>query len=171
MRCLIRSAALEHGPAEGLARVNTDQLLAANVNPVTRLATDYLNLFNEAVMLFEMAIDMPDMAEELTEWHRRDYRTHFENSGFELRHVVIEAYESADPSVREAFDASCESALEAFERSIHKILTSNLEDPTVCEDLRYDLSVMKALVMEMDSHIHGRPITKAVEQSDVDAMF
>ena len=45
-------------------------LLAANVNPATGLATDYLNLFNEAIMLFEMGLDMPDMAEELTEWLR-----------------------------------------------------------------------------------------------------
>ena len=37
-------------------------LLAANVNPATGLATDYLNLFNEAIMLFEMGLDMPDMA-------------------------------------------------------------------------------------------------------------
>ena len=39
-------------------------LSAANINPRTGLATDYLNHFNEAVMLLEMVPDMPECAED-----------------------------------------------------------------------------------------------------------
>ena len=35
------------------------RLRAANINPRTGLATDYLNHFNEAIMLLEMIPDMP----------------------------------------------------------------------------------------------------------------
>ena len=40
------------------------QLRAANINPRTGLATDYLNHFNEAIMLLEMITDMPECAED-----------------------------------------------------------------------------------------------------------
>jgi len=39
-------------------------LRAANINPPTGLATDYLNHFSEAVMLLEMVPVMPECAED-----------------------------------------------------------------------------------------------------------
>ena len=151
---------------------NEQDLLAANVNPATGLATDYLNLFNEAIMLFEMGLDMPDMVEELADWQKRGYVEHFENSGFELKDVVVSAYLYAPLSVRRDFDASTERALAAFDSSIDIVLSSNLEDEAARADLTERLREMKALVLEMDSHIHGR--AKAMEsnlQSAVDALF
>ena len=148
------------------------ELLAANVNPHTGLATDYLNLFNEAIMLFEMGLDMPDMAEELADWKPRDYVAHFEASGFELREVVISAYLHAQSETRLAFDESCARALTVFDSSINILLSSNLEDDVAKADLQMRLAEMKALVVEMDSHIHGR--AEAMEsnrQSEVDALF
>ncbi len=151
---------------------NEQDLLAANVNPSTGLATDYLNLFNEAIMLFEMGLDMPDMVEELAEWKKRGYVEHFEKSGFELKEVVVSAYLYAPPTVRRDFDACTERALTAFDSSIDILLSSNLDDEAARADLDERLRDMKALVVEMDSHIHGR--LKAIEnnlQSEVDALF
>ena len=152
--------------------LNKQDLVAANVNPATGLATDYLNLFNEAIMLFEMGLDMPDMVEELAEWKKRGYVEHFENSGFELKDVVVSAYLYASPKVRHDFDACTERALTVFDSSIDILLSSNLEDEAARADLNDRLRDMKALVVEMDSHIHGRH--KAMEsnlQSEVDALF
>ncbi len=151
---------------------NEQELLAANVNPTTGLATDYLNLFNEAIMLFEMGLDMPDLIEELADWKKRGYVEHFENSGFELKDVVVSAYLYAPPTVRHDFDTCVERALTAFDSSIDILLSSNLEDEAARADLNDRLRDMKALVLEMDSHIHGR--VKAMEtnlQSEVDALF
>lgn len=145
------------------------QIIAANVNPATGLATDYLNLFNEAIMLFEMGLDMPDMAEELTDWRPHDYVEHFERSGFELKDVVIEAYRHAPAEIRAAFDATVARALTVFESSINILLSSNVEDPAARAELESRLNDMKALVVEMDSHIHGR--VEADLQSEVDALF
>lgn len=148
------------------------ELLAANVNPYTGLATDYLNLFNEAIMLFEMGLDMPDMAEELADWKPRDYIEHFEQSGFELREVVISAYRHAPSDVRLDFDECCARALAAFDSSINILLSSNLSDADARADLQERLRGLKALVVEMDSHIHGRAeVMETNLQSEVDALF
>ena len=52
-------------------------LRAANINPRTGLATDYLNHFNEAVMLLEMVPDIPECAEDFLAWTPLTYPEHF----------------------------------------------------------------------------------------------
>ena len=80
------------------------QLRAANINPRTGLATDYLNHFNEAIMLLEMIPDMPECAEDFLAWHPLSYREHFMASHFKARELAIEAYDSADAIIRAEFD-------------------------------------------------------------------
>src|ERR1700753_1160077 len=80
------------------------QLRAANINPRTGLATDYLNHFNEAIMLLEMIPDMPECAEDFLVWQPVSLREHFSASHFKARELAIEAYDSAHPSVRVEFD-------------------------------------------------------------------
>src|ERR1017187_8067985 len=81
------------------------ELRAANINPRTGLATDYLNHFNEAIMLLEMIPDMPECAEDFLAWHPRSYREHFTASHFKARDLAIEAYDSADAVTRAEFDS------------------------------------------------------------------
>ena len=80
------------------------RLHAANINPRTGLATDYLNHFNEAVMLLEMVPDMPECAEDFLAWQPLSYREHFKASNFRARDLAIEAYDSADAIIRAEFD-------------------------------------------------------------------
>jgi hypothetical protein len=80
------------------------QLRAANINPRTGLATDYLNHFNEAIMLLEMVPDMPECAEDFLTWTPLSYSEHFWASNFKARDLAIEAYEAADAKVRADFD-------------------------------------------------------------------
>jgi hypothetical protein len=80
------------------------RLRAANINPRTGLATDYLNHFNEAVMLLELIPDMPECAEDFLAWHPLSYREHFMASHFKARELAIEAYDSADAIIRAEFD-------------------------------------------------------------------
>jgi hypothetical protein len=81
------------------------QLRAANINPRTGLATDYLNHFNEAIMLLEMIPDIPECAEDFLDWHPLSYREHFTASHFKARDLAIEAYDSADAIIRAEFDS------------------------------------------------------------------
>src|SRR5664279_5116558 len=80
------------------------ELRAANINPRTGLATDYLNHFNEAVMLLEMIPDMPECAEDFLAWHPSVSYTHLRASHFKTRELAIESYESADAIIRAEFD-------------------------------------------------------------------
>ena len=79
-------------PAGPVDESRVAQLRAANINPRTGLATDYLNHFNEAIMLLEMIPDMPECAEEFLEWQPRSYREHFAASNFRARELAIEAF-------------------------------------------------------------------------------
>ena len=92
------------GKAGGGDAARAALLRAANINPRTGLATDYLNHFNEAIMLLEMIPDMPECAEDFLLWYPLSYREHFMASHFKARDLAIEAYECADPKVRANFD-------------------------------------------------------------------
>jgi hypothetical protein len=105
------------------------QLRAANINPRTGLATDYLNHFNEAIMLLEMIPDMPECAEDFLEWHPVSYGEHFTASHFKARDLAIEAYESADASVRAEFD-SVTSAMTSILSAVGDAMREATQDKT-----------------------------------------
>ncbi|MEM1049190.1 MAG: hypothetical protein AAGL24_23760 [Pseudomonadota bacterium] len=81
-----------------------DRLKKANINPKTMLATDYLNHFNEVVMLMDMVAMMPECADEILCWEPRTYQAHFADSNFAEKNLAIAAYERAPRHVRQAFD-------------------------------------------------------------------
>jgi len=91
-------------PTGHIDEARAAELRAANINPRTELATDYLNHFNEAIMLLEMIPDMPECAEDFLTWHPLSYAEHFWASNFSARDLAIDAYESADATIRAEFD-------------------------------------------------------------------
>ena len=78
----------------------------ANINEQTLLATDYLNHFNEAMMLIELVPDMPECVADLAEWEPISYEEHFRRSNFSARDLAIEAYRAAPARYRKPFDAA-----------------------------------------------------------------
>src|SRR5882724_11216872 len=89
-------------PTSLIDQARAEQLRAANINPRTGLATDYLNHFNDAIMLLEMVPDMPECAEDFLTWTPLSYAEHFWASNFKARDLAIEAYELSDARI--AFD-------------------------------------------------------------------
>ena len=87
-------------------RLRPDVLAAANINPHTRLATDYLNHFNNVVMVLELVPDMPDMAEEVLGWAPASYEEYFHASHFRERELAVAAYRAADRGIRDEFDSA-----------------------------------------------------------------
>lgn len=75
-----------------------------NISPQTLLATDYLNHFNEIVMLLEMIPDMTDCYEEAREWRPKSYQDHFRDSQFRDRDLAVEAYEHVPSIYRRPFE-------------------------------------------------------------------
>src|SRR5215471_12091386 len=86
------------------AAVDPARLAGTNINPATGLATDFLNHFNEAIMLLEMLPMAPDCKEDLLAWHPMSYVEHFAASNFKHRDLAIAAYEQADPLFRHQLD-------------------------------------------------------------------
>jgi len=101
--------------------IDPARLAAANINPNTGLATDYLNHFNEAIMLLEMVSELPDCIDDLNAWRPLTYTEHFEASGFKHRELAIEAYHLADPGLLDelanVMNAMLVSTNEAMNRS------------------------------------------------------
>ncbi len=85
------------------------RLADSNIDQRTFLATDYLNHFNEIIMLLELAPDMPDIFDEIRAWRPAGYVEHFERSGLSVAGLAIEAYELAPPEHRLPFDQTIDS--------------------------------------------------------------
>ena len=92
-----------------------------NINDSSLLATDYLNHFNEIVMILEMVPDMPEMIKEAIEWQPRSYVDHFELSSFTDKKLAIWAYENAPPDFFHAFEDLLEAANVVITTNINKI--------------------------------------------------
>ncbi|MCB1475910.1 MAG: hypothetical protein H6883_01445 [Rhodobiaceae bacterium] len=76
----------------------------STVNAVTGLSTDYLNHFNEAIMLFGLAPDVPECLDDLQHWAPVSYEAHFARSGLKERFHAIEAYRECATGRRQMFD-------------------------------------------------------------------
>ncbi len=78
-----------------------------NVNEETLLTTDYLNHFNEIIMLLELVPSAPSQfSAELADWQHESYEEHFTRSGFRDKELAIVCYHNAPEEVRRAFDSS-----------------------------------------------------------------
>jgi hypothetical protein len=130
------------------------QLRAANINPRTGLATDYLNHFNEAVMLLEMVPDMPECAEDFLEWHPLSYAEHFHACNFKARDLAIEAYESADTVIRTEFD-NITSAMTSILTAVSTAMREAKQDKTRARLAEQATIWVKPLVMLAGGVING----------------
>ena len=78
-----------------------------NVNPATLLTTDYLNHFNEIIMLLELVPSAPSQfSAEISDWQHESYEEHFTHSGFRDKELAIVGYRNAPEDVRRSFDSS-----------------------------------------------------------------
>jgi hypothetical protein len=153
------------GSADAAPTASAAELSAANINPRTGLATDYLNHFNEAIMLLELIPDMPDCYELFLEWQPLTYAEHFIKSNFKARDLAIAAYNSARPSVRTEFDtvvATMTSILTAVGEAMREVH----QDKTRATLAEQASDWVKPLVGVAGGVINGRD-----QESDVDTIM
>nr|WP_181706069.1 hypothetical protein [Chthonobacter rhizosphaerae] len=159
------------------ADLSPQRLAEANIHPDTRLATDYLNHFNEVVMLIDMLPTMPDFAPEVVAWEPRSYVEHFRNSRFKARDLAIQAYEAVNPVRRAAFEAT----IRETEKALGAVQTMIVEAPLdgLPHEAIADLTEMrvKPLLAHAMGLINGGPPVfafadeSADTQSAIDALF
>ncbi len=138
----------------GDAAARAALLKAANINPRTGLATDYLNHFNEAIMLLEMIPDMPECADDFLEWHPLSYAEHFTASNFKARDLAISAYDTADPKIRTAFD-NVTSAMTSILSAVSDAMRQIKQDKTRATLAEQATGWVKPLVMQTAGIING----------------
>lgn len=150
-------------------------LAAANINPTTGLATDYLNHFNEVVMLMEMLGDMPDCAEDVLDWKPASYPQHFEHSTFKDKQLAILAYRAAPRDLR----LHLETIILQLDRTVinaQSIIRENEVDQATGERLaRIASHDVRPLIAAASGAIHGH-IDASLDlgestQADIDAVF
>src|SRR5580693_7473839 len=96
-----------------LARVR-----GTNISETTLLATDYLNHFNEIVMLLEMVPDMPELFEEAQAWQPKSYVEHFAGSSSPFHALAAELYPHAPRMYRAPFDTTIEQLNGLIDRTL-----------------------------------------------------
>jgi hypothetical protein len=141
------------------------QLRAANINPRTGLATDYLNHFNEAIMLLEMVPDMPECSEDFMAWQPLSYSEHFTASNFKARDLAIEAYEAADTKIRAEFD-KLTSAMTSILTAVSAAMREAQQDKTRATLAEQATVWVKPLVALAGGIING-----AGAEADVDLIM
>lgn len=142
-----------------------------NVHPDTLLATDYLNHFNEVVMLIDMVPDMPEILEECRAWEPKAYEDHFRDSSIADKDLAIEAYAAVPPDIKSTF----EGAVMELEATILDTIDSLQEVADAGEtDRLADEAAMasQSIQMLMDrvgGIINGR--SDKLAQDDIDALM
>jgi hypothetical protein len=98
------NAPLPSHAQNGSAALDPARLSAANINPKTGLASDYLNHFNEAIMLLDLLPQTPECIVELIGWEPLSYEEHFAASHFKEKDLAVAAYQAAPPESRLQLD-------------------------------------------------------------------
>lgn len=154
--------------SRSIGGITPDELRAANINPRTGLATDYLNHFNEAVMLLEMIPDMPECADDFLAWHPLSYAEHFHAANFKAKELAIRAYEAADPAVRAEFDAVTTSMTEIL-TAVADAMRKVSQDHSRAALAERATGWVKPLVMTAGGVINGPE--QDADQDDVDQIM
>ena len=169
--------ALDRGDGEPLCpAANPFALADANINPVTGLSTDYLNHFNEAVMLFEMIPSMPECRGDLMAWQPATYREHFVGSHLTQRALALAAYDLADRLTRRQFDELCQSMTTTV-MAVREALTADISAAATAAITEQAAAWLKPLIARTSAVIHGLDIrlgeTVSIQDSQaaVDALL
>jgi len=79
---------------------------ASLVNPASGIANDYLNHFNEVLLLIEnLPTLLPEMLDELLEWRPVTYREYFAKSLLPGSAGALQIYDSLDDGFRREFES------------------------------------------------------------------
>ncbi|MEQ9170216.1 MAG: hypothetical protein RLN77_03790 [Rhodospirillales bacterium] len=143
----------------------------SNLDSDTLLATDYLNHFNEIVMLLEMVPDMPEIMEEVKAWQPKGYVEHFRDSTIADRELAMEAYDHVLPVYREPFDHTVRQLDNVVVTSV-QLLERYIEAGNA-DMLREQATVMSRMIQRLldtaSGIIHGA--TKTMDQEEIDAII
>ena len=152
-------------------RAMQEKIKGSNIDETTLLATDYLNHFNEIVMLLGMLPDMPEILEDVKAWRPKSYKDHFKSSTIAEKDLAIEAYDHVPAIYREPFEQTVEQINYMIASTVAR-LEKNLADGEM-EVLKANVHTLSQLIQRLkdtaSAIIHGS--AKTMDQSEIDAML
>ncbi len=95
---------------------------------VPGLSTDYLNRFNEALMLIELAATDDSVIDDLTAWVCLGYREHFLASNLRCAAETVRAYDQVEAGRRRGFEQTC-AAMTRLIRTMTALLSEKPHPP------------------------------------------
>lgn len=164
-------ASLAHGDAsEAIAELRR-RVAGTNISDTSLLATDYLNHFNEVVMLIDMIPDMPECLDDVREWRPKSYVQHFADSGLPEADLAIAAYELSPEVFRLPLDKTVDDLNRLVPSSLGRI-ASSIESGN--QDGLADVASrasrdMQRLIEAASAIIIG--VTSTNDQTAIDNMF
>ena len=162
-------------PADVRPGFDFARLAGTNIHPATGLATDYLNHFNEAIMLLEMLPCAPECKEDFLAWQPMSYVEHFAASNFKFRDLAIAAYEAADPVFRGQLD-EISNRMTTILTATHDGMKGELAPDTIRILAEATTHWLRPLVARAGAVINGEPISAtasddAAPQDAIDLLF
>ncbi len=161
----------EPGDDDGEFLAMQQKIKGSNIDETTLLATDYLNHFNEIVMLLEMVPDMPDMLDEVKAWQPKSYKDHFKDSTIGEKDLAIEAYDHVPGIYREPFEQTIQQINSMIASTVER-LEKNIrdgEDDMLRANVQTLSSFLQRLMDMASAIIHGS--AKTMDQSEIDELL
>ena len=100
----------------------------AGAAQTSRLSTDFLNRFSEALMLIEMVAMDDSILADLQAWQAVGYREHFAASALRCAASALAAYDDLNPNRARAFDEACH-AMTRLVRTVTALLAETPPQP------------------------------------------
>lgn len=147
------------------------RVAGTNICDTSLLATDYLNHFNEVVMLIDMIPDMPECLDDVRDWRPKTYAQHFSDSGLPEAELAIAAYQHSPEAYRLPLERTIDNLNRLVDASLDRIASAiEAGDQDVLVDTAGRASRdMQRLVDAASAIINGAHST--IEQTDIDDMF
>ena len=97
---------------ENAAEASLESRAMALVNPASGLANDFLNVYNEILMLIELLPTMPELVDDIAAWRPASYRAYFMQSPLPGSREALAVYGRLEPAFRNLFEANVERLAE-----------------------------------------------------------
>ena len=150
-----------------------DVLSAANINPDTYLATDYLNHYNEVAMLIDMIAMDDECILDVLDWQPISYVEHFTRSGFRDKELAIEAYGLADGDILQSFEAACDRLNERIHDVQREIAADTVADPSaIAKEIFGEISDINGLILGQNATTTSPEESSGeISQDAIDSLF
>jgi len=147
------------------------RVAGTNISDTSLIATDYLNHFNEVVMLIDMIPDMPECLEDAREWRPKSYAQHFADSGLPEADPAIAAYGHSPDDYRLPLESAVENLNRLIESSLDRIAAAiEADDRDALADISARASRNLQRLVEIASAIVNGA-TSTVDRTEIDGMF